>query len=354
VNNPYRAGGPLGEAGMFHDREHELEEISAFLRANQSISIIGPRRIGKTSLLLHLLRTATRTALQLNGENLLVYIDCHAISQGRYEEILGCFCDRMAEILHAQGLQPESALQAALTKPGRPEFEAAIRGLNQRGLRVVLLLDAFEQLACNPHAGPGFYNALRSAAGRLRLVYLTASARPLIELTYCGSQESILSSPFFNIFAQLPLGLLGESAAHKLIREPMQAGGILVSTELEDFIYRLAGRHPLALQAACFHAWNNPYDLQQIETNAKRELEAHFKDEWERLSPGERVVLQNPVEASGREAGDPALRQLFRALRQKCLLVQADGSYEQPSQAWADFVAEQAQEPCLHFGCPGP
>jgi hypothetical protein len=132
------------------------------------------------------------------------------------------------------------------------------------------MLDEFEQLTMNPHVDVGFYNALRSAAGRLRLVFLTASAQPLIELTYFDSSKKILSSPFFNIFAQLYLGLLSESEARELIRAPIEAAGIKVNSRLEDFIYELVGGHPLALQIACFHAWDNPEDLPEIERRQAR------------------------------------------------------------------------------------
>ena len=49
MNNPYVSRGPVREPAMFYNREHELNEIAAFLRGNQSISIVGPRKIGKTS-----------------------------------------------------------------------------------------------------------------------------------------------------------------------------------------------------------------------------------------------------------------------------------------------------------------
>jgi len=62
------------------------------------------------------------------------------------------------------------------------------------------------QLSGNPQLGVSFFNGLRSLAGRYELVFLTASVRPLIDLTYAGCAEEIASSPFFNIFASIRLG----------------------------------------------------------------------------------------------------------------------------------------------------
>jgi len=345
LNNPYTSRGPLHDARLFYGRVHDLNEIGTFLRGNQSVSLVGPRKIGKTSLMLHLMRAETMAALRIGGGNLFVYMDCQTLSSGQHDEIFAHFYTEIAAALRAHGLQPEPALKAAVSKPTRFAFEGALRKLNQRGLRVVLMLDEFEQLTTNPQVDVNFYNALRSAAGRLRLVFLTASARPLIELTYSERSQNILSSPFFNIFAPLFLGLLSETEARNLIRAPMEASGIVVSSRLENFIYQLAGGHPLALQIACFHAWDSPDDLYQIELRTMQELEAHFQYYWHNLSPAERDVLRHPSEAGLREAGDPALRVTFRNLIRKCLLLQMRGSYIYPSRAWAEFVSAQPHDP---------
>ncbi len=177
-----------------------LNEIADFVRHDQSVSIVGPQQSGKTALLLHLMHPATRPSLGLDGNNLFVYFDCEALGAATHSAIFGRFLTGMAGALRDQGLPGEPAL-AAPENPTRLAFEAAVRKLNQRGLRVVLILDAFEQLSGNPHLDVTFYNVLRSIAGRYQLVFVTASVRPLIELTYSSHPEDIVSSPFFNIFA---------------------------------------------------------------------------------------------------------------------------------------------------------
>ena len=346
MNNPYTPGCPVLDAGMFYGRAYDLSEIQAFLNGNQSVSIVGPHKIGKTSLMRHLMRAEPMTGGGIGRENLFVYIDCQSLSTRRQDEIFAAFCTEMAAALHTQGLEPEPALEVAASNPAWTACEGAVRKLNQRGLRVVLMLDDFEQLTINPHVEVNFYNALRSAAGRLRLAFLTCSTRPLIELTYFEASKKILSSPFFNIFAQLFLGLLSESEARNLIRTPLEAAGILVRAWLEDFIYQLAGGHPLALQIACFHAWDSPEDFQEIERHTMQDLDPYFKFDWQDLSPAEREVLCHPTgvlhdstKVSLQEAGNPALAIVLRNLKRKCLLVQTGGSYGYPSNAWAEFIS---------------
>jgi Novel STAND NTPase 2 len=345
MNNPYTSRGPLQDAGMFYGRTDELNEIAAFIRGNQSVSIVAPRKIGKTSLMLHLMRPETLAALGFGRGDLFAYIDCQALSASRQDEIFASFCTEIAAALHTHKLEPEPSLKAAVSAPTWSGFELALRKLSQRNLRVALMLDEFEQLTMNPHIDVSFYNVLRAAAGRMRLVFLTASAQRLIDLTYFDSTKKILTSPFFNIFAQVYLYLLSETEANELIRTPMQAAGMVVSPQLQDFIYRLAGGHPLALQIACFHAWDNPEDLPKIELQTIQELEAHFLYYWHNLSPFEQEVLRHPAEAGLQEGGNPALAVVLSGLIRMCLLVRSGGSYSYPSKAWAEFVAAQVNHP---------
>ena len=183
MDNPFISRGPVRNPEMFFGRVHELNEIAAFLRGNQSVSIVGPRKIGKTSLLFHLLRPKTWTSLGLDDNNLFVFLDCEVLGDLAVEEIFGEFANEMAATLEDRGLEPEPALERAIQNPTRLLWERALRRVNQRDLRVVIVLDEFERLSTNINLDVNFCNALRSAAGRYQLAFLTASAHPLIQLT---------------------------------------------------------------------------------------------------------------------------------------------------------------------------
>jgi hypothetical protein len=121
-----------------------------------------------------------------------------------------------------------------VARPTKQTFRQALRRLKQRGLRVVLILDEFEQLAVNPVLDVFFYNAWRSVASNHDVAFLTASARPLNDLTQPEKSQGALSSPFFNIFPKITLGLLDEAEARSLIRTPMEAG---IAVSRINFIY---------------------------------------------------------------------------------------------------------------------
>jgi hypothetical protein len=342
MNNPYIFRGPVREAEMFFGRVHELNEIAAFLRGNQSVSIVGPRKIGKTSLLFHLMRPEVGRELGLGENNLLVYLDCEVLGEGDHGAIFSQFAGEIEAALDERDLPPEPTLERAIDQPTRLSFERAIRKLNHRNLRVVLILDEFERLSTNASLDVNFFNALRSAAGRYRLAFLTASAQPLIQLTYSGRSQEILSSPFFNIFAPHFLGLLPESEARRMIREPAHAAGQPFPLETEDFIYELVGGHPLALEVACFHAFDAPEETAELERRTTLELAPHFQYYWHNLTPTEQRTLHRLGQVGQRAPQDTTLRGVLRDLVQKCLVVsEGEGSYGYPSRAWEAFVAAQ-------------
>jgi serine/threonine protein kinase len=135
--------------------------------------------------------------------------------------------------------------------------------------------------------------------------FVTASARPLIRLTYSDRSQEILSSPFFNIFAALFLGLMPEDEARQLIREPIDGA---LSAETEDFIYDLVGGHPLGLQIACFHALDTPEDTAEIERETMRELGPHFQYYWHNLTNDEQYTVRQLNDAITRAPSDTTLR----------------------------------------------
>ena len=100
-----------------------------------------------------------------------------------------------------------SRLEARLTR-------GQIPSIVRRGISVVVLLDEFELLAANERLTPYFFARLRGLTTKYGLAYLTASQRPLFAIT---ADEKILSSPFFNIFVTLPLGLFSKEEAQEII-----------------------------------------------------------------------------------------------------------------------------------------
>ncbi|MGD8967597.1 MAG: ATPase, partial [Anaerolineae bacterium] len=54
VQNPFFHRGPIHQREYFFNRQREVSQALGLLRNLQNVALVGPRRIGKTSLLFHM------------------------------------------------------------------------------------------------------------------------------------------------------------------------------------------------------------------------------------------------------------------------------------------------------------
>jgi hypothetical protein len=228
--NPFvwRAG--ISEASAFFNREAEQARLQQFVNKRQNHQVVGPRRIGKTSLL----RQFERVGAGWEGNPAVANLDLQNPQ-----------CYTLAGWLRRAGER--------LGLPGPPAdlagFALAVEEALRRGARLVLCLDEFEELTIRPKEFTrDFFLTLRSC-GQEGLSIITASQRPLSELTDPGDP---VVSPFYNTFPLLRLGPFREADAADFVA--------LQRPELPPFsaaeqaaVLRFARGHPLALQVGCYY-----------------------------------------------------------------------------------------------------
>mgnify|MGYP003372026933 CR=1 FL=1 len=338
ADNPFFHRGAIRRVEEFVGREAEIAQTLDLLRNGQSVSLIGPRRIGKSSLLLHLGQPTVRAAHRLDPpHSLFVMLDCQELAGSPPEEVYELMLDGLLEAATVAGLALETAGQ-----PGT--YRALDRALQQvyaQGVSVVVLLDEFELLAANQHLTPYFFARLRGLTTKYGLAYLTASQRPLFAIT---AEEAVLSSPFFNIFVTVPLGLFSEVEAHELFARRLSRTAVTFPDELTRYLMWLVGRHPFFLHIAGYHAMQaliarearpvaQPADfaLPLLDGPIEVEAESHLGYLWQNLTPEEQHVLaitDGPLES-------------LRQLEQQCLLERSDGQYRYSSELLRRFVRRQ-------------
>ena len=338
ADNPFFHRGAIRRVEEFVGREAEIAQTLDLLRNGQSVSLIGPRRIGKSSLLLHLGQPTVRAAHRLDPpHSLFVMLDCQELAGSPPEEVYELMLDGLLEAATVAGLALETAGQ-----PGT--YRALDRALQQvyaQGVSVVVLLDEFELLAANQHLTPYFFARLRGLTTKYGLAYLTASQRPLFAIT---AEEAVLSSPFFNIFVTVPLGLFSEAEAHELFARRLSRTAVTFPDELTRYLMWLVGRHPFFLHIAGYHAMQaliarearpvaQPADfaLPLLDGPIEVEAESHLGYLWQNLTPEEQHVLaitDGPLES-------------LRQLEQQCLLERSDGQYRYSSELLRRFVRRQ-------------
>ena len=227
----------------FHGRRRELARIFSRLGSSrpQSVSIVGERRIGKSSLLNALTWKKTQRQFLSDPDALtFVYID--------FQQSPGIDLVDLFDLLIAGALQrPSRNSKSPETTTPIVDTRASSTRCRAKDTGLILLFDEFDSVTSNPAFGPDFYSFLRSCANNYPIAYVTSSKMDLQQL--CHS-TAISDSPFFNIFSNLYLRGFTREEALNLIASPSErSGGPLA--DFSESILELGGYFPFYLQIAC-------------------------------------------------------------------------------------------------------
>lgn len=221
-------------------------------------------------------------------------------------------------------------------------MKKAIENSHQKEEKIIFFLDDFEVITQNPAFPLQFFSFLRSMANNYNVAYITTSHEELQKL--CISKE-VGESPFFNIFANLPLRAMKESEAKQLIIENSAKEGVSLLEEAE-FIIEIAGCFPFTLQSACrliFELKAEPgklkkADLDSVKERFVAEIRPYYEALWEELSEAEQLVCKKIFSGDNIERRE---EYLVRELGRKDYIVQKDGKYDFFASSFKSFVGKQ-------------
>lgn len=344
LDNPFYHRGAIRRIEDFYGRDNEISQILGLLRNGQSVSLIGPRRIGKSSLLIHLTREKVREQFQSNNHQaIFVMIDCQEFGGSPPEELYEALFDALSDAAIDIGCELDNT-----ANPGT--YRALDRLLNQlykKEIYAVVILDEFELLAANEFLTPYFFARLRGLTTKYGLAYLTSSQRPLFAIT---AEEEILSSPFFNIFVTLPLGLFSHEEATGLLQHRLKNNSLAFSDGLSEHLIHLVGPHPFFLHVAAYHTYqamaqgknlDEEFERTELLNPVEVEADSHLGYLWYNLDDEEKYALaiaDGPIDS-------------LRMLEQQCLLNRnGQGKYEYTSDILRRFVRRQKVDGLIQAG----
>ena len=313
ASNPFTYGNPISEPTRFFGREREVDQVFSRLRNDEfeSSSIVGDRRIGKTSLLNYISHPEVRGKFGLESpQYAFVYADLQMVDSATTPTRLWQRLLRHLERQCQDATVKECVHKTAAAEPlDTFTLDELFEDLDNRGQHVVFLLDEFEQVTTNSNFGPEFFYALRSLAIHHKLALITSSRRELIEL--CHS-DKIRSSPFFNIFANINVSLLLPADAQRLLSEPLTRTDFSFSPTEVQFLLDIAGPHPYFLQAACYFMFEGHVEqldpearMEFVRTAFRAEAAPHLSDYWHNSGDYEKTALTAIalLEREGKGAG---------------------------------------------------
>ena len=171
--------------------------------AHESTSIIGERRIGKTSLLYYLSNPDVSVRLGFPPDKYcLVYVDFQGLTDITPTRFWQRVLKKMERAVCDKDLVPLIQQLSGTDQFDLFDLEDLFEASRQSGLTTVLMLDEFEYVTQNPNFKGDFFGGLRALAIHHGVALLPATRRELVDL--CHSEE-IKGSPFFNIFANVVL-----------------------------------------------------------------------------------------------------------------------------------------------------
>lgn len=293
--NPFTFGNPIKEPERFFGRRAEIRQIVNRLlsSAHESTSIVGERRIGKTSLLYHLSNPQVALSLGLEADRFcLVYVDFQGLTditpQRFWQRVLGKMAHSVCD----------KKLQAACLKLSQQagfdlfDLEDLFNSITNKSLTTVLLMDEFEYVTQNPHFKGDFFGGLRSLAIHHNLALVPSTRRELVDL--CHSDE-IKGSPFFNIFVNVVLRPFTRLEVDELLAGYTQAG---LTSDEKDFVWNLGGGYPQFLQTAGYYLMEGRLQgltgnvlEKYVAGNFDQQADSHYSYMWSHCSESEKVTL---------------------------------------------------------------
>lgn len=291
--NPYLNRVAIKDPAQFFGRSREVSKIFSRITASrpQSISVVGERRIGKSSLLYYINHSQVRSRFLDRVENyVFAFID---LQQKRRLTPPEFFKELFALLAKETGDESLSKVD-----PTFDSVRATLENFRREGRKLIMLMDEFDAVTTNRAFDLEFYSFLRSIANNYDVAYITSSARDLQEL--CHTQL-IADSPFFNIFTNVFLRSFTRKEAMELITRPSAEAGLA----LEGYARRIteaAGYFPYFLQIACSAYFDyllengGRLDREEVETNFLDEAKGQFRFIWDHMNEGARRCIRDFVE----------------------------------------------------------
>lgn len=337
LGNPFFHRGPIRDRRYFFGRKAETRRALEMLRHRQCVSIVGPRRIGKTSLLFHLCNPEVQKRYGLGEKYLFVYIDCQGMGdldkpqfyQWLWKKAKGALEERGKADGWAESISGFSGLREAMMTIQEKEYKPAF------------LFDEFEYLATSKYVDQALFSLLRNLNQEFKVAYVTASQMPVDELTY--RDRSALDSPFFSNFDAVPLGLLKPDEAERMVLGLIKMIGQEDYFSGEDltFVFEIAGYHPFFLQLACYYLFEQKTGRGELATEDyeitrrqyAEDAERFFRYAWDHLEADEQESIRLVCEEGVSQLNDEQRRRLER----QCILQNSDIF----SSVFAEFVRKQ-------------
>jgi hypothetical protein len=346
--NPYIIGRPVLDPKDFYGRKEELKDIVSDIRKLNSVSLVGERGVGCTSLLRYISHPEVIEEYFGSKSYKFLYLDFAGFSQCSQTQFWG-------EILHGiKELTEQFKKTSVVNFLGNKdssimEVYKIVDNFSRRDVKLLFFLDGFDKITRNPIFDKYFFDNLRHfITAYSNVAYVTASKKNLGDL---GLPSDVLSSPLFTYFTHKRIGFLRKEETEQLIRGPSKREGLEFNEEDVNFVFEVAYCHPLFVQSACHkifkHRTNNGRIVgeklkeaiyERIRKELYQNFENYFLHYWNSFHYDEKSTLRNLCRSRIKKERK---RKLLGKLQDLCLIKEENGECGPFSSLLREFCCNQ-------------
>ena len=300
AGNPFKFGS-IVSGKFFTNRISEIESIKAFLKSENHLVMISPRRFGKTSLLMKVIGDLKRPWLYIDLQMVLSVHDLAAQLLKRIYRIYPF--ERVRQLVRRFRNIPSITINP-VTNEVDITFQASVSGstvledvlnlmekLSTRKRKLIVVMDEFQQVASIDKDLPAQLRAVMQHHKTINYVFL-------------GSQESLIreifekkKSPFYHFGMMFPLGKISDAEFKLFISDGLD--GLTKNREkLTEGILAVTDGHPYYTQQLAFHVWEilnkdksaeNP--LEQALSDLGRSHDMDYERLWNTINKTDKKIL---------------------------------------------------------------
>lgn len=265
IENPFPVFGYFGPA-YFCDRREESRKLCEALTNGRNVTLVAPRRLGKTGLIHHVLRE-----LESHRQAKGVYLDIFAVKtlpefvQTLARAVFSTLETRLERATKVAGrflgaCRPNVSIDSVTGSPtlsfsveahrAERTLEDIFRYLKTRDERVVIALDEFQQVAEFPEKGAeALLRSYIQFLPNVRFVFAGSKAHMMTEMFMTANR------PFYKSTQNLSLAPIDERTYGNFASRFFAKDGRQLSDEAFSFAYRLVDGVTWEMQSILNRLW---------------------------------------------------------------------------------------------------
>lgn len=298
--NPFKFGSIVDEP-YFTDRIQEMEQVKSIIGSQNHLTIISPRRFGKSSLIMKAASQSNRPLIAIDMQLITSPSDLAAQILKRIYRIypfekVGQFIKHF-RIIPTISLNPLTNQVDITFLPGSsqvPVLEDVLNLLEKLSTEKKKLLVIFDEFQETRRVHPDLLRQLRAIMQHHKL----------INYVFLGSQESLIKeiferkkSPFYHFGMIIQLGRIPEADFYNFLVSRLEPVNMNAS-DLAQEIIAYTGCHPYYTQQMAFVVWDKCYrksfDSDPVSEAARDLISMHDMDYerwWMNLNKTDKKLL---------------------------------------------------------------